>query len=84
MWLDEFQEYANSGHLADILLRYMFVNNHGLIFKPSFVPTLNGEQARYLTGPLADKMYHGLDPQISRICDPPYFEYAWQLSESTS
>lgn len=79
-WLDELIQYSNSGHLADVLLRYMFINNHGLVFNPSLVPTLRHEQSSFLTSPLATTYYHSERPDTTRICEPPYFDYNWKLS----
>ena len=79
-WIEELEIRSNSGHLADVLLRFMFINNHGLVFKPSLVHTFSHEQAAYLTSPLSGKMYFDAEPQITRICEPPYFDLNWQLT----
>jgi hypothetical protein len=78
-WLTQLIQYSDSGHLADVLLRYMFIHNHGLVFSPSFVPSLDHEQASFLTAPLATSFYHGQKPGITRICEPPYFASDWKL-----
>jgi len=80
VWIEQFKKLSDSGHIADVLLRFMFINNHGLVFKPSFVPTLNHEQSSYLTSSLAGRMYNGVEPEISRVCHPPYFDLGWKLT----
>lgn len=78
-WLTQLMQYSESGHLADVLLRYMFIFNHGLVFNPSVVPTFRHEQSAFLTSPLATSYYHGDKPDITRICEPPYFDHNWKL-----
>lgn len=79
-WIQQFERFSESGHLADILLRYMVINNHGLISKPSFVATLKPEQSFFLTKPLMDQMYLGSQPQPTLLRTPPYFDLNWRLS----
>lgn len=78
-WLTQLMQFSESGHLADVLLRYMFIFNHGLVFDPSVVPKLRHEQSAFLTSPLATSYYHGDKPEITRICEPPYFDHNWKL-----
>jgi len=82
-WLDQFETFSHSGHLADVLLRFMFISNHGLVFRPSFNKVLRHEGTNYLTSPLSGQVYHGLTPEVTRICHPPYFDFAWKLREVT-
>lgn len=83
-WLSQFEEYSNSGHLADVLLKFMFISNHGLVFWPSFSKSFTHEGTNYLTAPLSGQVYHGLKPEITRICNPPYFNYNWKVKNVTA
>ncbi len=78
-WLTKFLYYSETGHLADVLLRYMFIQNHGLVLRPSFVQSLNCEQSAFLTSPLASQHYFDQAPEPTRICSPPYFDLKWRL-----
>jgi len=79
-WLRQFQEYSESGHLADVLLRYMFINNHGLVLRPSFLNTLNENQTEYLTQPLRAATYFiGEVSQPAKFFTPPLFDLNWKL-----
>lgn len=80
-WLTQLIQYSESGHLADLIWRFMFINNHGLAFRPSFVPELNNEQCAFLTAPLATAFYHNVRPQVTRIAEPPYFATPWKLRQ---
>lgn len=78
-WLTKFIYYSETGHLSDVLLRYMFIQNHGLVMRPSFASSLNCEQNAFLTAPLATRHYLDQTPQPTRICNPPYFDLNWKL-----
>lgn len=83
-WIRQINQFSESGNLQDVLLRFMFINNHGLVFKPSFQNTFGHEGTNYLTAPLSGQVYHGLKPERTRICKPPYFNDNWKVSDVTS
>jgi hypothetical protein len=78
-WLAKLIHYSETGHLADVLLRYMFIQNHGLVMRPSFASSLGFEQSSFLTASLASQFYLGQKPQPTRICNPPYFDLNWKV-----
>lgn len=77
-WIKQINTISKSGHLPDILLRYMFVNNHGLVFDPKFEHSLNFESSQYLTSPVSGSFYANEKIQPSRVCYPPYFNLSWK------
>lgn len=80
-WIDQLEGWSASGHLADVLWRYMFINNFGLAFKPSVAEGWTMAQHRFLTGPLATQMYNLGKIPVTPLHEPALFGAdAWQLT----
>lgn len=82
-WINKLECFSKSGHLSDILMRFAFINNHGLAFKPSLYKEFGIEGNHFLTTPLYSQMYHGLKPEITRVCNPPYLNFNWMIEDVT-
>lgn len=82
-WIKQLEQFSKSGHLADVLMRFMFISNHGLTFSPSLDKEFGHEATNYLIAPLSGHVYHGLKPEITRICIPPYLAFNWKIKDVT-
>jgi len=77
-FMTEILKLSCSGHLTDVLLRFMINNNQGFAARPSFMNSMDHEAISYYFGSVSGKYYFGLNESVTRICFPPYLN-EWTL-----
>lgn len=80
-----FQQFVNTllsvaltGHLTDVLFRFMVNNNQGLAANPQFLSSLEPEQQGFLFASISANYYFGCPHSVTRLCYPPYMDF-WSL-----
>ena len=74
LWVKQIQEWSDSGNLGDILMRYFFLNNHGLVFSPKMPFDWDHEKVFFLSEQLAEQNYFGRKPRKTPLFKEPLFK----------
>jgi len=73
LWVKQILNWSKSGNLSDVLMRYFFLNNHGLVFNPKMSLSWDHEKVFFLSKQLADKNYFGRRPFPTPLFKEPLF-----------